>query len=226
MSDELLELKVRNKIFNYVLKNPGINTSHICKSIKIPRSTLIYHLNFLEKKKILKSEKDGKYTRYYLNKSFGKDEEKTITILRKRPLFEIILFFMYRGIGSQKELSHYLYKKPATVFSHLKKLKENDIIEEIKNNDEKIFKTRTEKEIIKNVKNREIVYRLKDPEKVYFTILKNKNSFLKDKNSDLIFGNITYYMKTGVPKKRKYATNEVAEVERIIYEIFPHPYYG
>jgi DNA-binding transcriptional ArsR family regulator len=173
----------------------------------------------------LKAKSDGKYARYYIAKSFGRDEQKIIAVLRKKPLFEIILIFMHCTIVSQKELSQRLEKKPATVFSHLKKLKDDGIIEEIQKNSESVFKTKTNKEIIRIVENREMVYRLKDPKKIYFTILKNKNSFLKDKNSNLIFGNITYYMETGVPKKRKNLKNEIDLLEKVFFEVFPHPYH-
>ncbi len=225
MSNNILELESRNKIFDFILNNPGIHISDMCKNLNIPRSTLVYHLNFLVKRHILKTEADGKYIRYYIAKYFGKHEQEIMSFLRRKTLFEIILIFMHCGVASQKEISLKLDKKPATICSHLKKLKGNYIIEEVSRDIDNIFKTKTQKQIIRSVRNREIIYRLKDPELIYFTILKNKKSFLKDKNSNLIFGNITYYIQTGVPKKRKYFKDEVDLIEKTFYEIFPHPYH-
>ena len=43
----ILELEKRRKIYNYILTNPGLHFNEIVRGLQIPKTTLEYHLNYL-----------------------------------------------------------------------------------------------------------------------------------------------------------------------------------
>ena len=47
--EELLKLKIRRQIYQFILKYPGFHFSEISRKLKIPKTTLNYHLSYLEK---------------------------------------------------------------------------------------------------------------------------------------------------------------------------------
>ena len=49
----LFELSTRRRIYAYIYKFPGNHISKISRDLKISKSTLIYHLKYLEKRDVL-----------------------------------------------------------------------------------------------------------------------------------------------------------------------------
>jgi predicted transcriptional regulator len=63
--DTLLENKIRAKILNYILKNPGVHYRKILTDLNLKMGVLTHHLNMLEQQEFLKSHNDHMYRRYY-----------------------------------------------------------------------------------------------------------------------------------------------------------------
>lgn len=222
---DVLSLENRRSIYSLIKKYPGLNPAKISKKLKIPRTTINYHLHYLEKRDIIRIEKDGLYKRYFVRDHIGKNNKLIIKSLRKETACKMILFMMAYGIASQAELSKELNIKPSSVFFHLKKLKELDLIEEIQKNKKEFFETKAEKVIIRKSPPREVVYRLKNPDKIYDVFLTYDKSLLEVSLYKSIFSHIKYYISEGFPKKRVSPDEALEDLIEKFFEVFPHPYH-
>jgi DNA-binding MarR family transcriptional regulator len=63
--EHVLENKLRAKIFEYILLNPGVDYSTLLKNLNTKNGVLSYHLSILEKEMFIRSGKDGVFRRYY-----------------------------------------------------------------------------------------------------------------------------------------------------------------
>ena len=52
--DGIIKLKTRKLIYNYISNHPGLYFRELSRELKIPKSTLDYHLTFLKKLEQLK----------------------------------------------------------------------------------------------------------------------------------------------------------------------------
>ena len=124
-----LENKTRHDIYNFILKYPGLHFSELSRKLDLPKSTLLFHLNYLERCGVIVTKTEGRYTRFFVEKSFGSFERKIINILRQDALRNIVLYIGILGGASQVELSRELSLSPKTIEKHLKRLMKVGFIE-------------------------------------------------------------------------------------------------
>ena len=121
-SCNILELKARRGIYDFIQKFPGLHTREISRRMNTPFSTLQYHLRYLEKRELIKSKADGKYNRYYVSFQFGKKQKDILDIVRKKTPCSIIFYLLSFVVGTQADVSKSLRKHKTTVDFHLKKM--------------------------------------------------------------------------------------------------------
>ena len=127
--DQILELEIRRQIYNFILKYPGLHLRELSRKLNIPKTTLCYHIKYLEKRGLLTAKSEGKYTLYYVSNNIGNNQKKMLHLLRQETTRNIVLYFLVRSCASRIELSRSLGKHPTTLDMPLKKLLEMDIIE-------------------------------------------------------------------------------------------------
>jgi len=208
MSQNILDLENRRKIYNYILKNPGLYIRQLSRIKAIPKSTLTYHLNFLKKQGFLEVKYKNGYARYFAAKKICEKDKKLLDLLRRDiPRTIILLFLISPGFSQAKMIkfveywkSHpskigiYLNIHQTTISYYFNKLLEMDIIEPF------LHKKKT-------------FYRLKNPELFIDLIITYKNSII-DKASYRIIKHIIE------------PENEVIDKYlNSFHKIFPHPYY-
>jgi predicted transcriptional regulator len=125
-----LEHRTRKQIFRFIQTNPGSTLSMIKRVLDLNRSTLSYHLNFLEKNNEIFSKKEGRTRRYYCSNESGTlsllpnvDPEALTTVQRR------LLAYIERYPGiTQKELMRRTKKNQQTVSYNVKKLIELQLV--------------------------------------------------------------------------------------------------
>ncbi|XRP96647.1 winged helix-turn-helix transcriptional regulator [Methanocaldococcus sp. 16A] len=155
-----LELELRRKIYNLIKKHPGIHFRELERKLNIATGNLQYHLQYLEKKNLIKSENDGGYVRYFPKDcQLDENEKKIMSFLRRRTSRYIILYLLSRESTNNKNIAKDLNLSPSTVSWHLNNLINAGIVEK-----EKI--------------GRESFFKIKNPEKIVNILITYRESFL------------------------------------------------
>ncbi len=129
IKEDSLALETRRKIYNLILNYPGLHEREIARKLDIPLGTLDYHLHYFEKREIVVSKKDGRYTRYFASLKVGTRDKKIIAILRQKTPRNIIIFLLVHPDSIHKDICKEVKKSPSTISFHLKKMIKSDIIE-------------------------------------------------------------------------------------------------
>jgi DNA-binding MarR family transcriptional regulator len=201
MENAILEFKRRREIYEFISQNSGFHMRDISRKLNVPFTSLKYHLNYLEKKGFIISRDDGKYSRYFISLEIGEKEKRIVSCLRKRATLHIILWFFIAVQCSQKDISRFLEKHPATISFHLRKMTQAGIIEQV-SIDNGVIHNETPPIIINRSQvSSEKIYVLQDPWMIYNLLIKNKEN-LGDK--EVVTGIIEYVefiISEGFPKQ-------------------------
>lgn len=129
MKGDSLNSETRKKIFNSIMKFPGLYLNEIARKLNIPKSTVNYHLKYLQKKGLIVSHANSRYVRYYVTAKICKNDKKYLDLLLENVPCRIIVYLFLNPDSSQIEISKYLDKHPTTVSFHLDKLNNADVLE-------------------------------------------------------------------------------------------------
>ena len=151
-------LQLRNVIYNHILKHPGVHEREIARRLKIPLSTLDYHLYFLKKRKLIVAKSDGHYTYHYAVGKISSKDEKLLGVIRQRVPRKIIIFILLNGSSTHKEICNHIGLAPSTTTFHLNKLVRLGVIS-------------------KDVVGRETFFQIKEPGYISDLIIRYKKSF-------------------------------------------------
>jgi len=175
----------RNKIYDFILRRPGVYLSEISRRLSIPKSTVNYHINYLESRGLISSELNCKYKRFYDAHEIGKRDKKFLNLLMEEVPSKIIIYLFSHPNSSQVNLSKFLNKHPTTISFHLDKLKNADMLEI-------------------NPNGNKIQYKLKNPETLLDLSLKYGDNFLFDfenRKIDLMKNAVQNYYNSNEMKK-------------------------
>lgn len=64
---QLLENGVRERIYKAIEAHPGLSIIQVCRAAKVGWGTAVYHLQRLERDRLIASRRDGQYRRFFLN---------------------------------------------------------------------------------------------------------------------------------------------------------------
>jgi len=184
----LLALKTRRHIYNFIYRNPGLHLREISRRIKIPKTTLIYHLKYLKKQDLIKEKSEGGYKRIYIKQEIGTQDKQILNLLRQEIPFKIFLYMIFSVSWSQIELSKELELHPATVSYHLKKMIEMGLIEEAPGRNGFVYPYKNPRVYMERKPvGREIFYRRKNQEiinETYRILITHKHSLSDEKLID------------------------------------------
>ncbi len=127
--DDALSLSARDKIYRAVVKNPGLHFRELQRRTELATGSLQYHLDYLARRHLVKSVKQGKFVRYYSvrGEQFGEDET-LMNLLRQDSLRKIVLFLLTRKSATNLAIAAAVGLSPSTVSWHLSKLVGNNIV--------------------------------------------------------------------------------------------------
>jgi len=156
-----LDLKTRAKIYQYILKNPGLHERELSRVLDIPLSTIDYHLYFLKKRELIISKSDGHYTFYFVSGKIGIKDKTIFKVLRQKVTRNIIIFLLLKKEATHGTIKDEIALAPSTVSFHLKKLVDLEILKV-------------------KVVGRETFYSAIEPDYISDLIITYKKSFLDD----------------------------------------------
>ena len=143
------KLENRRRIYDLLLKNPGLHLSKIAELLNIRISLAEYHLLFLEKHNIIITISETGYRRYYIKGvTIGPKEKRILAVLRQEIPLKIVLFLLKNQNATHKEILERFEIAKSTLSYHLKKLVNRGIINIQMLNNEKTYKVMNENEIM------------------------------------------------------------------------------
>jgi predicted transcriptional regulator len=144
----VLELETRRKIYNLILRNPGLHANKIATDLSMSGQLADYHLAYLEKNNLVVAVKEEGFRRYYIKGSIGLEERTRISILRHETPLRIVLFLLEHPYSTHGEILQHLSIVKSTLSYHLTKLLEKGIITTNPDDTEKRYVVVNEKEIV------------------------------------------------------------------------------
>ena len=178
----ILEIKSRRDIYQYISKYPGVHMSEISHKLNISRSALRYHLRYLKKYNLIIYKTDRKFKRYYTSQVMGTKDQDLLGLLRQEIPFKIIMLFIIPGLCSKNELAKELKLHPTTIDFHIQKLLELGIIAPaIGKNGEYVSNVSYNPTLLKKPTGREVFYTFKEKDvlkRLYYVLIAHKDSLI------------------------------------------------
>jgi predicted transcriptional regulator len=122
-------LITRKRIYDLIIKNPGLHLSKIAESLNIRISLVEYHLQYMERDGLITVNKENGYSRYYVGGSeVGVKDKKIISLLRQETPLKIVLFLLKNPNSRHAIIAEKLGMTTAALSYHLNKLVEYEIV--------------------------------------------------------------------------------------------------
>ena len=150
--NNLPDPEIQKKIYDLISKNPGLHLSKIAEMLNMRTSLAEYHLQKMEKNKLILSVKDGSghYKRYYVEDSdIGTEDKRILALLRQEIPLRIVVYLLIKNKLRHKDLLKNLDIASSTLSFHINKLIKNGIIEINTYGDERGYTIRNKKKIIR-----------------------------------------------------------------------------
>ena len=98
MEEELrgvLSLESRQKIYDLLSSSPGLHFREIQRRAEVATGSVDYHLHFLHKQGLLRTEKAGRFLRYYpTDISFAEEDKELLNLLRQERIRHILIYLI------------------------------------------------------------------------------------------------------------------------------------
>jgi len=156
---DTLTLETRRKIYQIILKHPGIHLREIQRKLDMATGMLTYHLGVLEETGFIRSEtKEGK--KCYFPYTFPYSDRRIILLLREKIARSIVLFLIERP-HTFSELVKKTGRSKSVVSTSLSRLRDGGVVKISTQNDTNY-------------------YELSDPDKIKKMFITYKESFYDD----------------------------------------------
>jgi predicted transcriptional regulator len=143
-------LETRQKIYDLILKNPGLHQAKIAQILSMRKSLAEYHLQYLEKNQAIISVKDEGYKRYYVEGvDVDRDDRKILSLIRQDIPFKIVSLLLKNPVLKHKEIAIHLRISPSTLSYHLNKLVKQGVIDLCRYGTEKGYIIRNKRVLMK-----------------------------------------------------------------------------
>ena len=142
-------MSTREKILEYITKNPGVTFRRLAQELNIGIGNLQYHLRHLEKeRKIISKKLGGK--RYFFSADF-EEEYKRLMIAISNESQRKILLLLAEGDKNQSEIAERLSLTPSTIIYHTKRLERLRIITKIKDGKNTVYSLNCDVDVLVHI---------------------------------------------------------------------------
>ncbi|WP_298665290.1 helix-turn-helix domain-containing protein [uncultured Methanofollis sp.] len=131
--EELLGNPVRSEIFDRIRKTPGIHLRALSAATDTPMSTLRYHLGVLQENHTITTLDDGGHLHFYENSgTYTAAQQTVLRHLRNETTRAILKELLRRDTPSRQEIADAVGVSAPAVTWHMKRLMEDQIVEQEK----------------------------------------------------------------------------------------------
>src|SRR5271157_5832619 len=142
----------RKLIFDYVSDNPGSHLRKIARDLDVRLGTLRYHLDYLEKKGLIVSQKQNNLKMYFVSGKL-KPQEKTLTqLLQQKHFRDIILALIESPDLTFSQIAGKVSMSPSATSKYINILRDKEILSYKKFGREKKYHINDEKSIVELLK--------------------------------------------------------------------------
>ena len=145
--EEALVLDTRRKIYKTIEDAPGLHFREIQRRTEMAIGSLQYHLEQLEKKNLIRAQKETKFIRYYAVRQTLTDDKNLIALLRQDSVRKIVIFLLENKAVNNQKLSKAINLSPSTTSWHMEKLLSEGVVEKRKRGRKTFFKISNPNEI-------------------------------------------------------------------------------
>ncbi len=138
--DEALNLENRRRIYELISANPGTHVREMERALEMQPGLLSYHLDYLEKRKLVRAEDDGHRKMYFIPDRFIEKDRRTLGALRQESPRKILMHLLVNGPTSFQNLQTEMSVAKSTLSYHLKRLREIRVIEVTKIEKEMVYR--------------------------------------------------------------------------------------
>jgi len=221
---DILKLKSRKEIYDFIKKNPGLKVRELSRKLDIPKTTLLYHIRYLEKIELVNEKKVGKSKLVYASKEIGKKEKELLEIIRDENTCKIFIYLCFSITFSTVEISKELKVNHNTASYHIKKLLDLDIIEEVEVKNGSFHPFKNNNIVFKrNLVKSEKLYRGKNWSRLfelYNIMILHKHSMFDEK----IIEEYMDYLKEGERKHIKSFNSMIDSIYDTFLDLFKPPF--
>ncbi|VVB63429.1 Methanogenesis regulatory histidine kinase FilI [uncultured archaeon] len=138
----------RKLIFDYISDNPGSHLRKIARDLNVRLGTLRYHLDYLEKKGLIVSQKQNNLKMYFVSGKL-KPQEKTLTqLLQQKHFRDIILALIESPDLTFSQIAEKVSMSPSATSKYINILRDKEILSYKKIGREKKYHINDEKSIV------------------------------------------------------------------------------
>lgn len=149
MQDQL-ELDARRRIYDCISKSPGLHFREIQRRTKLATGSLDYHLHFLHKNALIRTEKSGIFVRYYTTHiGYNQRDKELLSLLRHDKIRHILIFLIEKKKANASEIAKHIGISQSNLSWYLKALAEKEIIVHKKKGRFRFYTVVDKNEIIK-----------------------------------------------------------------------------
>jgi len=126
--DEALNLENRRRIYQFIAKHPGTYLREMERELGLQTGVLSYHLDYMERRQVLKAEDDGYRKRYFPSDRFHLRDRRTISVLMQPAPRHIVMHVLLHGPCSFNQLRGEMKCAKSTLSYHLGRMVKRDIL--------------------------------------------------------------------------------------------------
>lgn len=157
--DEVLELEARRRIYDALVRSPGLHFRELQRRVGSAYGALQYHLEFLIRHGLVVEEKGREYSRFFPAHFRSIRERELMSLLRQESIRRILLHLLEHPRSRNKDLVEKLQLSAPTISWHLGRLRDAGAITSAR-------------------KGAELLFSVSEPEVVTHLLVTYKSSFL------------------------------------------------
>ncbi|MFH0832769.1 MAG: winged helix-turn-helix transcriptional regulator [Candidatus Aenigmatarchaeota archaeon] len=124
-----LDLAARKDIYDSIKKSPGLHFRELQRRTKLATGSIDYHLHFLHRHGLIRTEKTSRFVRYYpADQAFDEKEKELLNLLRQEKIRHILIHIIQNKRPNALKIANDLAISPSSLSWYLKKLAEKNII--------------------------------------------------------------------------------------------------